>query len=82
MPEDFRVSITNAPGSAAYPISSFTWILLYEDPKDKAMGRAMVDFMNWALTEGQKHSGDLGYAPLPARVIELEQKALQKIKIS
>jgi phosphate transport system substrate-binding protein len=47
---DFRVSITNASGAGAYPISSFTWILLYETPKDTARAKAMVDFMNWALT--------------------------------
>ena len=49
MPEDFRVSITNAPGKGVYPISSFTWLLLYEDPKDKAQAKTMVDFMKWAL---------------------------------
>src|SRR6266545_4099824 len=54
MPADFRVSITNASGAGAYPISSFTWILLYEMPKDAARGKAMVDFMRWALTDGQK----------------------------
>src|SRR5207244_7806202 len=47
MPADFRVSITNAQGLGAYPISSFTWILMYEDPKDKAAGKAMLDFMHW-----------------------------------
>ena len=82
MPADFRVSITNAPGKTAYPISSFTWILMFEDPKDKTMGRTMVDFMGWALTDGQKYAADLGYAPLPASVVELEKKALQKIKVS
>jgi ABC-type phosphate transport system substrate-binding protein len=47
MPADYRVSITNAPGDAVYPISSFTWLLLYQDPQDKAQGKAMVDFMKW-----------------------------------
>src|SRR6185436_10703190 len=78
MPSDFRVSITNAPGKTAYPISSFTWILLYEDPKDKAQGKAMVDFMNWALTDGQQYGAELGYAPLPPTVIAMEKTALQK----
>lgn len=82
MPADFRVSITNAPGPGAYPISSFTWILLYEEPKDKAAGKAMVDFMRWALTDGQKYGADLGYAPLPANVVMLEQAALDRIKLS
>ena len=81
MPPDFRVSITNAPGDGAYPISSFTWLLLYETPQDKALGKVMVDFMNWALTDGQKFAPDLGYAPLPASVVELEKKALLKIKL-
>jgi phosphate transport system substrate-binding protein len=80
MPPDFRVSITNAPGKDAYPISSFTWLLLYESPKDKAKSRVMVDFMKWALTEGQKFAGDLGYAPLPESVVKLELPALEKIK--
>src|SRR5215467_539828 len=76
MPPDFRVSITNAPGKGVYPISSFTWILLYESPKDKARGKAMVDFMKWALTDGQKYCADLGYAPLPEGVVKLEMAAL------
>jgi phosphate transport system substrate-binding protein len=61
MPSDFRVSITNAPGEGVYPISSFTWLLFYQDPKDKAQARAMVDFMKWALTDGQKFAGEMGY---------------------
>ncbi len=81
MPADFRVSITNAPGEGAYPISSFTWLLLYEDPKDKAQGKIMVDFMKWALTDGQKFASELGYAPLPQSVVDMEMKALQKIKL-
>jgi phosphate transport system substrate-binding protein len=82
MPADFRVSITNAPGKGVYPISSFTWLLLYETPKDKVQARTMVDFMKWALSEGQKYCADLGYAPLPEAVIKLETAALGKIKIS
>jgi phosphate transport system substrate-binding protein len=82
MPADFRVSITNAPGKGAYPISSFTWLLLYEDPKDKAQGKAMVDFVKWALSDGQKYCADLGYAPLPDNVVKLEIAALAKVKVS
>ena len=82
MPGDFRVSITNAPGKGVYPISSFTWILLYENAKDKTQARTMVDFMKWALTDGQKFAADLGYAPLPAAVVTLEMAALAKIKVS
>ena len=82
MPADFRVSITNAPGKGVYPISSFTWILLYENAKDKAQAKVMVDFMKWALTDGQKFAPDLGYAPLPEAVVKLEMAALAKIKVS
>ena len=82
MPSDFRVSITNAPGKGVYPISSFTWILLYENAKDKAQAKAMVDFMKWALTDGQKFAPELGYAPLPADVVTLEMAALAKVKTS
>jgi len=82
MPADFRVSITNAPGKGVYPISSFTWLLLYESPKDKAQSKIMVDFMKWALSDGQKFAGQLGYAPLPDEVVKLELAALQKIKVS
>jgi len=82
MPADFRVSITNAPGPGVYPVSSFTWLLLYENPMDKAHAQAMVDFMEWALADGQKYCAELGYAPLPAKVVELETAALAKIKVS
>jgi phosphate transport system substrate-binding protein len=80
MPPDFRVSITNAQGKEAYPISSFTWLLLYESPKDKNKGKLMVDFVKWALTDGQKYCGELGYAPLPASVVKMEMDALGRIK--
>jgi phosphate transport system substrate-binding protein len=80
MPADFRVSITNGPGKGVYPISSFTWFLVDESPKDKAKARVMVDFIEWALGEGQKYCSDLGYAPPPARVVKMEIDALGKIK--
>jgi phosphate transport system substrate-binding protein len=82
MPADFRVSITNAEGKGAYPISSFTWLLLYENPKDKAQSKAMVDFMKWALADGQKYATELGYAPLPAEVVKMELAALAKVRVS
>jgi phosphate transport system substrate-binding protein len=81
MPADFRVSITNAPGANAYPISSFTWMLFYENPKNKAYAKVMIGFFTWALTDGQKFCADLGYAPLPANVVQMEMAALQKIKL-
>ena len=82
MPADFRVSITNAEGKGVYPISSFTWLLLYDNPKDKTQAKTMVDFVKWALTDGQKYCADLGYAPLPDAVVKLEMAALGRIKIS
>jgi phosphate transport system substrate-binding protein len=82
MPPDFRVSITNAPGTDAYPVSSFTWLLLYEEPRDKAHGKVMTDFLKWALTDGQKYCAALGYAPLPANVVKMEMAALAKVKVS
>ena len=79
VPDDFRVSITNADGDNAYPISSFTWMLLYQNPPDKQRSAAMVDFMKWALTDGQAFTTDLGYAPLPKTVVDKEMAALQKV---
>jgi phosphate transport system substrate-binding protein len=81
MPADFRVSITDAPGKGAYPISSFTWMLFYENPTDKQRAKMMVEFMKWALTDGQKYCAELGYSPLPKEVVALEMEALKKIKI-
>jgi phosphate transport system substrate-binding protein len=80
MPADFRVSITNAPGDDVYPISSFTWLLLYENAPEKAKAKVMVDFLKWALADGQKYAADLGYAPLPKNVVDMELKALGQIK--
>src|SRR5215211_8405798 len=81
MPKDFRVSITNPPGKAVYPIASFTWLLLYENPKDKQQGRIFVDFVKWMLTDGQKFAAQLGYAPLPDAVVKMELDTLAKIKL-
>jgi phosphate transport system substrate-binding protein len=81
MPPDFRVSITNAPGRGVYPIASFTWLLVYEHPKDKTRAGTLVDFVKWALTDGQRYCAELGYAPLPDSVVRLEKAALQKIQI-
>ena len=81
MPADFRVSITNPPGKDAYPIASFTWLLFYENPQDKAQARAMVDFVKWALTDGQKLASALGYAPLPAPISAMALNAVEKIRL-
>jgi phosphate transport system substrate-binding protein len=79
MPDDFRVSITDPDGKDAYPIASFTWMLLYQNPSDKARSKMMVDFMKWALTDGQKETQALGYAPLPKAVVDKELQALGKV---
>jgi phosphate transport system substrate-binding protein len=81
MPKDFRVSITNSPGQGAYPISSFTWILMYEEPKDKNLASVMVDFMKWALADGQKIAPTMGYASVPPNVIQAELEQLNQIKL-
>ena len=79
MPRDLRVSITNAPGKGVYPATSFTWLLLYENA-DRRRSRLMVDFITWALSDGQAMAPDLGYAPLPPAVVSLAREALGKIK--
>jgi len=79
MPEDFRVSITDAPGRKAYPISSFTWLLVPEKIEDGAKRRILVDFLKWMLTEGQQLTPALHYAPLPREVVYMETKAMGKI---
>jgi phosphate transport system substrate-binding protein len=81
MPDDFRVSITNSDAKGAYPLSSFTWLLLDQNPTDKVRGRIMSEFVQWAITEGQKAAPGLGYAPLPQSVVEKEQAALKKIQL-
>jgi phosphate transport system substrate-binding protein len=80
MPEDFRVSITNAPGKAAYPISSFTWLLVPSQIQDPAKKKAVKDFLTWMLGPGQKLSEALSYAPLPMTVVAKEAKAISKIQ--
>lgn len=82
IPADFRVSITNAAGAGAYPISSFTWLLLYQAPSDVQRSKMMVDFAKWALTDGQKFATDLGYAPVPSSVVQQELAALGTVKVS
>jgi phosphate transport system substrate-binding protein len=65
---DFRVSITDSPGAQAYPIASFTWVLLRKEYPDHAKGRELVKFVWWSLTEGQAKAPGLGYAPLPKEI--------------
>lgn len=80
MPDDFRVSITNAPGEKAYPIASFTWLLIPEKFSDGSKLKVMKDFLQWMLTDGQKMTEALAYSPLPQEVIAKEQQALAKIQ--
>ena len=80
MPDDFRVSITNPPGKAAYPISSFTWLLIPEKFSDAAKRDAMKSFLKWALTDGQGLVEDLSYAKLPKSVVDKELKAISKVQ--
>jgi len=80
MPADFRVSITNAPGKDAYPISSFTWLLIPVQSKNPANGKILSDFLTWMLTEGQQMTSALSYAPLPENVVTKEKEAIKQIK--
>ncbi len=79
MPKDFRVSITNASGENAYPISTFTWLLVYENNPGKT-GQVLRDFLTWMLNDGQKIAPQLGYAPLPDAVKSMVEKAILSIK--
>ncbi len=79
MPADFRVSITNAPGKTAYPISSFTWLLIPTPAKDPKKGKIIADFLDWMVTDGQKMTSQLSYAPLPASVVEKVKAAIKQI---
>jgi len=80
MPADFRVSITNAPGKDSYPISSFTWLLIPAQSKDPAKGKILADFLNWMVTDGQKMTAALSYAPLPEGVVEKVKEAIKQVK--
>jgi phosphate transport system substrate-binding protein len=80
MPADFRVSITNAPGKDAYPISSFTWLLIPQQSKDAAKGKILADFLNWMVTDGQKMTDALSYAALPDAVVQKEKEAIKQVK--
>jgi phosphate transport system substrate-binding protein len=80
MPADFRVSITNAPGKEAYPISSFTWMLIPSSLPDAKKAAAIKGFLQWMLTDGQKAAPTLDYAPLPKTVVAQEEKQIAQIK--
>jgi phosphate transport system substrate-binding protein len=80
MPADFRVSITNAPGNDAYPISSFTWLLIPDKIDNAAKKKSISDFLNWMLTTGQADAAGLDYAPLPKQIVSKEIKQIALIK--
>ena len=82
MPEDLRVAITNAEGAAAYPIASYTYILVYQNQQDAAKGKALADFLWWAIHDGQKHPASLLYAPLPASVVKQIEAKIKQITYS
>src|ERR1700686_2161730 len=80
MPDDFRVSIRKGPGKDAYPISSFTWLLIPAQSKDPAKGKILADFLNWMVSDGQKMTASLSYAPLPENVGAKVKEAIKQVK--
>ena len=79
---DYRISIVNAPGRNAYPISSFTWILVYEHPKDPAKGKELTNFLKWAYTDGESVASSLDYSPLPAVMVSRLDARLNALEAS
>ncbi len=79
MPDDYRVSITDAAGKNAYPIASFTWLLIPQQSKDAAKGKVLHDFLTWMLKDGQRETTDLTYAPLPKEVVKKLQATISTI---
>jgi phosphate transport system substrate-binding protein len=77
VPDDFRFSMVNAAGDTAYPIAGATWLLVYEQQKDSAKGKKMVEFLNWSITKGEGMAGSLDYAPLPEA---LQKRVLERVK--
>jgi phosphate transport system substrate-binding protein len=80
IPADYRVSITNAPGKDAYPISSFTWLLIPNPPKDAANGKAIKEFLQWMLDKGESEATALHYAPLPDSVATRVKATVAQLK--
>jgi len=81
IPDDFRFSMTNAPGKNAYPIAGATWLLVYQQQKDAAKGKKLVEFLKWSVTDGEKMAKDLQYAPLPESVQQRVLKRIGEIKL-
>jgi phosphate transport system substrate-binding protein len=80
MPADYRVSITNAPGKDAYPIASFTWLLVPEQGGDAGKRKALIDFLNWMVNDGQKSAAQMNYAPLPNEVAQRVKQTITTLK--
>ena len=80
MPADYRVSITNAPGAQAYPISSFTWLLVPVKSQDAAKGKVLKDFLNWMINSCQSEVSNLYYAPLPNAVLDKEHATVNSLQ--
>jgi len=80
IPDDFRFSMTNAPGKDAYPICGATWLLVYQQQKDVSKGKKLVEFLNWAVKDGEKMATNLDYAPLPENVQQRVLKRIAEIK--
>jgi len=80
MPDDFRVSITKAPGKNAYPISTFTWLLIPNKMPNAAKATAIKGFLKWMLTTGQSYAATMSYAPLPKPVVAKEEKQIALIQ--
>jgi phosphate transport system substrate-binding protein len=80
IPDDFRFSMTNAPGENSYPIAGATWLLVYQQQKDPAKGKKLVEFLKWALAKGEGMAKDLNYAPLPDNVQQRVLKRIDDIK--
>jgi phosphate transport system substrate-binding protein len=79
---DYRISIVDAPGADSYPISSFTWILVYQHQPDPVKGKKLVDFLNWALTDGEAEAASLDYAPLPADMASSVRAKLKTVDLT
>lgn len=80
IPDDFRFSMTNAPGKEAYPIAGATWLLVYQQQKDPAKGKKLVEFLKWSMTKGEGIAKTLDYAPLPENIQERVLKRIDEIK--
>ncbi|HYY56914.1 MAG TPA: phosphate ABC transporter substrate-binding protein PstS [Pyrinomonadaceae bacterium] len=78
-PEDLRVSITDASGAQAYPVSSYTYVLAYKEQRDAAKGKALVDFLWWGIHDGEKYARDLQYAPLPQEIVKRAEAKINAI---